>query len=590
LFLSKKAPLQGKEDFLMEKKSTSSKDHYRVITLMVLAGFFMSCGMVQAQIQSDRVVNQIRPEISAQLQAVQREIEEKGYTFTAGYSPAMERTIPELCGLVEPKDWQRHAPFARMEAYLSTLPPVYDTRRDLTDGNTTVRDQGSCGSCWAFGTVGPLEILISHVCGVKENLSEQYLVSCNNSGWSCSGGWFAHDYHQWRSGKTGEVPGAVFETVFPYTATNAACTGSHNPHTYKINNWSYIAAGANGVPLDNDIKQAIYDHGPVSVAVCVGGAFQSYKSGVFNAATDTCSGTVNHAVTLVGWDDSQGCWILKNSWGKGWGEGGYMRIKYGTSKVGYAANYIDFTMANCGSPPAPAWDCANAPVLGLGTPTPPGTTTAGGKSMASKYNLTTKIESGPEKVYKVITPTTGDLTATLSMENGLDVFILNACNPNNAVAFGETSAKYVNAPAGTYYVVVDGPSETGGLFSLQADLAAALPDLTGAWTQIKSYSSGKTVYGTLQLSNIGSANAGSFKVAYYLSTDGTNFSSYVGSQTATSGLKARQVMYLYPSFSSKTSLAGKYLMAVIDYEAKVTEGNENNNMTVGGKIKKIRAK
>ena len=90
--------------------------------------------------------------------------------------------------------------------------------------------------------------------------------------------------------------------------------------------------------------------GPVSAGICVGSAFHQYKEGVFNIS-ESCSGVVNHAITLVGWVDDggedNGYWILKNSWGNSWGESGYMRIRYSKSLVGYAANYIDFTGANC---------------------------------------------------------------------------------------------------------------------------------------------------------------------------------------------------------------------------------------------------
>jgi len=81
-------------------------------------------------------------------------------------------------------------------------------------------------------------------------------------------------------------------------------------------------------------------YGPISTAVCVGPSFQSYTGGVFE--TDECT-EVNHAVVLTGWDDTQGnngVWILRNSWGTGWGEDGYMRIGYGISGVGSCANYI----------------------------------------------------------------------------------------------------------------------------------------------------------------------------------------------------------------------------------------------------------
>jgi len=84
------------------------------------------------------------------------------------------------------------------------------------------------------------------------------------------------------------------------------------------------------------------DHGPVTVAVRSTSAFQAYNGGIFNSCS---TGPVNHAVVIVGWDDAQGAngvWIIRNSWGTGWGEAGYMRIAYGCSSIGYAACYVDY--------------------------------------------------------------------------------------------------------------------------------------------------------------------------------------------------------------------------------------------------------
>ena len=219
-------------------------------------------------------------------------------------------------------------------------------------GCTTVKDQGSCGSCWAFGTVGPLESNIKTVDGLEKDLSEQYLVSCNTDGWGCNGGWWAHDYH-WNKTPPGESgAGAVYEADFPYVARDDSCGPAHTHHE-KIDSWAYIGS-EQSMPSAADIKQAIYDHGPVSAAVCVGSAFQSYSSGVFNTdEAATCSPwDANHAVVLVGWDDTQGSngiWYLRNSWGASWGESGYMRIEYGTSNVGYSANYIVYSGGGGGS-------------------------------------------------------------------------------------------------------------------------------------------------------------------------------------------------------------------------------------------------
>jgi inhibitor of cysteine peptidase len=107
--------------------------------------------------------------------------------------------------------------------------------------------------------------------------------------------------------------------------------------------------GANyAAPTIQEIKTAIYQYGPVESMVCVGNGFTNYRSGTFTQdESGTCqNGYVNHAVVLVGWDDSRGpngSWILRNSWGPGWGDKGYMYIDRTVSNIGYFTSYIEYT-------------------------------------------------------------------------------------------------------------------------------------------------------------------------------------------------------------------------------------------------------
>lgn len=248
------------------------------------------------------------------------------------------------------------------------LPSAFDWRN--LNGVTPVKDQDGCGSCWAFGTVGPLESNIRIQDGVIKDLSEQYLVSCNTDGWGCSGGWWAHDYHEWKSNPCDPTPGAVLETGFPYTANDDPCCVGKCPcsHPYKIVSWHCIGAGATKpscwtgsvLPTD-DLKQSIYNYGPISAAVYVGYAFIRYTAmcdgdGVLEPnevfeTNEAVGSNLNHAVVLVGWDDNvgtNGAWILRNSWGTNWGEKGYMYIGYGISNVGSCANYIIYAPVDLG--------------------------------------------------------------------------------------------------------------------------------------------------------------------------------------------------------------------------------------------------
>ena len=270
---------------------------------------------------------------------LRRTAEIENWTFEVGDNPAIYRSMDELCGFIVPDDWREMAGVKPMVDKLD-LPSSYDWR---SVGMPPVRDQGSCGSCWAFSTVGALECNIKISDDVVVDLSEQWLVSCNMDGWSCYGGYFAHDYHMWKADACGDS-GAVMEYEFPYAAANVSCDCPYD-HLYFIKDWWYVNPYTS-IPLPSEIKQAIMMFGPISVAVTADANMFAYSGGVFNKSN---SSSPNHAVVLVGWDDSMGesgAWIMRNSWGPDWGEGGYMYIEYGCSNIGYNACYIEYASVN----------------------------------------------------------------------------------------------------------------------------------------------------------------------------------------------------------------------------------------------------
>ncbi len=273
----------------------------------------------------------------ADLALLQQQAIDEDWTFTVGKNPSTERPLSELCGLVEPDNWWADASFDPCVPS-TTLPAHFDWRE--LGGCTPIKNQGSCGSCWAFGTAAPLECNILIKDHKEVDLSEQWLVSCNRNNWGCDGGWWAHDYFQWKMDLFNGT-GAVLEKEFPYKATDLPCNGPYQ-HPYLIDSWHFIGF-AQGIPPTDSIKQAIMTYGPVSVSCAVTQAFGAYTGGVF--AEDDPQAPINHAVALVGWDDTQGengAWFLRNSWGPGWGEEGYMRIEYRVCKVGYAACYVNY--------------------------------------------------------------------------------------------------------------------------------------------------------------------------------------------------------------------------------------------------------
>jgi hypothetical protein len=203
---------------------------------------------------------------------------------------------------------------------VEVLPPSLDWRDNGGNFVTPVRNQGGCGSCWAFATTAGLEsytLIANDTPDVDLNLSEQVLVSCGNAG-SCSGG-----YPTTASRFIMDV-GLPVESCYPYNATDGSCSNacpSWQSSAYKIKTYSYL-----WTPSVDVIKSALYDHGPVPATMAVYTDFFSYVSGIYSYSSGNLAGY--HAVLIVGYNDSDQYFIVKNSWGTGWGEGGFFRIAY----------------------------------------------------------------------------------------------------------------------------------------------------------------------------------------------------------------------------------------------------------------------
>lgn len=189
-----------------------------------------------------------------------------------------------------------------------------------------VRDQGGCGSCVAFGTVATLETTAAFQRGqpgLKLNLSEQQLffVHGASSGASCANGWWPeHAFTACRD------KGVTFEEYMPYQAGGGGTLDADWPNRLaKISGFQTLTGNAAAM------KQHILTHGSVSACLIVYQDFFSYGGGVYTHVSGAQAG--GHCVSLVGFDDAQGCWIAKNSWGTGWGEAGFFRIGYGQCAI-----------------------------------------------------------------------------------------------------------------------------------------------------------------------------------------------------------------------------------------------------------------
>ncbi|KAM6236109.1 procathepsin L-like isoform 2-T2 [Porphyrio hochstetteri] len=235
--------------------------------------------------------------------------------------------------------WQKPAPLFQASAALKT-PAQVDWR--VKGYVTPVKNQGHCGSCWAFSATGALEGLIFNRTGKLVVLSEQNLIDCSrkqgNNG--CHGGYMTRAFQYVR-----DNGGLNSEHIYPYMATDTSSC-RYNPQD-KAANCSAIWLVAQGSEVA--LEQAVAAVGPVSVAVDASGFhFHFYKSGIFSSMF--CSQQVNHGMLAVGYGTSQeygrnvSYWILKNSWSEVWGEQGYIRLQKDAGNRCGVANQASFPM------------------------------------------------------------------------------------------------------------------------------------------------------------------------------------------------------------------------------------------------------
>jgi len=199
-----------------------------------------------------------------------------------------------------------------------TFPKTSQTTWDWrTKGAVTpVKNQGQCGSCWAFSTTGSLEGLYYLNKKVLLSFSEQQLVDCSSSCYGCNGCWpyVAMEY----SAKHG----MALEKLYPYHAYQSQCNIPKNISLINTNT-GYECVEQKSV----EQMQAAVVQQPVSIAVEADqSSFQFYSSGV---VTSGCGDSLDHAILIVGFDLTQegsNYWIVKNSWGADWGNQGYIWI------------------------------------------------------------------------------------------------------------------------------------------------------------------------------------------------------------------------------------------------------------------------
>ena len=159
------------------------------------------------------------------------------------------------------------------------------------------------------------------------------MVTTKQHAGSCQGGWYGPVFEYLKTNS------AALEAKIPYKSEESTCIEA-GTNMYKIAAWGYVKPDA-GIPSVKQMKEALCKYGPLAACIKVTPAFQAYKSGIFDEFAD-CNGErdINHAITIVGWDDSKESYLIKNSWGTGWGDNGYIWVKYGCNNIGYGAAWV----------------------------------------------------------------------------------------------------------------------------------------------------------------------------------------------------------------------------------------------------------
>jgi len=235
----------------------------------------------------------------------------------------------------------KEIPVQREQA-LRTLPATFDWR---TQGKVTVvKNQNPCGTCWIHGILAAVESRVLIVEDVGYNFSEQNVACCLDPCWV----WF-HGNRCDRGGTcfmAADVlikKGTRLEACDPYNTStintdtcNDACT-----NIKRITGFRVVASDPSQI---TEIKNAIYDYGPVSMAYCHDNSYL-FTGNIYY--WPDCTATTNHEVCIVGWDDTiawpggagNGAWIVKNSWGTGFGDAGYFYMCYGSANMEDVVSY-----------------------------------------------------------------------------------------------------------------------------------------------------------------------------------------------------------------------------------------------------------
>jgi len=265
-------------------------------------------------------------------------------SYYKGINQFTDMTLSEVkqtsMGFKPKSDWNRNLARQHVPNFDKALPDSVDWR---TKGIVTpVKDQGGCGSCWAFSVVGAIEGQHANATHKLVSLSEQNLVDCTKEegNFGCAGGW-PYDSYEY---VIRVAQGIDTEKSYPYKGVDQTCNFTTANIGARANAFAILTPGSEEV-----LKEAVANIGPISVCIDAAGGFMSYSGGVLD--DPDCSSNfdlIDHCVLAVGYgtDTKTGkdFWLVKNSWGTTYGEQGYIRMsrnKKNQCAISTLASYPD---------------------------------------------------------------------------------------------------------------------------------------------------------------------------------------------------------------------------------------------------------
>jgi C1A family cysteine protease len=300
-------------------------------------------------------VKELSPQKKEEIAKVQSQIAAKHLHFTVGHTGVSHMDVSSICGssrILQKGYFSINNLFTgktdRPRERLGDPTVTYFNLLKYDSYNLPwIKNQGQHGTCWTFATAAAYESSFNIVNHIGIDLSEQYILNCSNgcATKNCDSGGFAPIALQ-NMLKAGN--NLYDERTEPYKGVKGPCNGSNlNKDFFYLEGFKMVptsgdvsSSGVLPIPPVQKIKEYLVTYGAVACCIFATKAFEHYNGGIFDEESND---SINHAVTIIGWDDGKQAWIVRNSWGNEWGtncdneEAGYAWVKYGSNNIGSGA-------------------------------------------------------------------------------------------------------------------------------------------------------------------------------------------------------------------------------------------------------------